>query len=222
MQSRLLGYTNHPWVTLVWLKRVSLSPGQQSFSCSVLVYFYSPTSPLLSSTPWWGLLQLPARFQQTSSALLLENLLLPLFDLCPEGLKPSLWMCLRSCSAPEGDKESIFITAVELRKSFSKAMWKLVAEFVQNWPSRLCPVGQSWVRPSFWVCTGSSVYFVTSQYCVAQIPLCAFFHPLLHHFPGSLHCWALSFACPALSITLKLLSLPEESVCSHWNTHHSC
>lgn len=86
---------------------------------------------------------IPTGLTQTSFALLLENLLFPLSDLCPEGIKSPLWLCLRGCSAPEGDKESIFIAAVEVRKSLSKAMWKLVEEFVQNWHSRLCPVGQS-------------------------------------------------------------------------------
>lgn len=69
------------------------------------VYSYSPLS---SSTPRWGLLQLPAQFQlalHTRFALLLENLF-PLSDLCPEGTKFSLWICLRVCSALRGTRKA--------------------------------------------------------------------------------------------------------------------
>lgn len=73
------------------------------------------------------------------------------------------------------------------------------------------------------------VHFVVSLDCVAEISLLCFFLPcsspfycLAQNFPASLHRWVHVFLCSGLSIALKLLSLSEESVLSHLNTHHSC
>lgn len=154
--SHPLGYTNHHlslWITLVWQKRVSCSSGQQlptwqSFSYSVLVHFYSPQ---FSSTPRWGLLQLPAQLQlflHTQVLLCCWKIFSFHFLTCVQkgSSSPSTYPSGTVVSLRGARKASLHEVLHELRKSLSKVIWKLVEEFVQDWYSRLSAL---WVSPKF-------------------------------------------------------------------------
>lgn len=222
MPAHPLGYTNHPlspWTTGVWQKRVSLPPGPFcKVSPTLCLFLFS--SVLLHTKVGSPAAACPIPTGLTHKVCSAAGKSLSTFwpvsrryQVLPLDMPQGLY-------SPERDKESVFIATVGLRRSSSKAMWKLVEEFVQNWCSRLSAL---WVSPKFeFVQVPALVCFVTSQHCVVKIPLCASFHPVLHHFPAwleaSLPCWSLSFPCPGLSIALKLLSLSEECLLTFQHT----
>lgn len=146
-----LGYTNHPLLLgPLWSARRGCPFFQASSSPHLVKLLVLHVSLFLFRTallhtkvgPPAAACPIPSGLTHTSFALLLENLLFPLSDLCPEDIKSSLWVCLRDCSVP-GNKESIFIATVELRKAIQGHMEvgrRVCTELVIQ---ALCPVCHS-------------------------------------------------------------------------------
>lgn len=168
--------------------------------------FIPHSSPLLSSTPRWGLLQLPNSIWSYTRKFC---------SAAGKSSLPTFWPVSRGFQVlpldlpPWGGQGEHFYSSCGTGKVFIQGQ--------REFGGRVCtelvpPDSQPWGSvPSLslllnlyrFLPRSELPHSVTSQYCAVKIPLCAFSHPVLHHFPAWLEaslpqCSAGHSAFPAL------------------------